>query len=136
MSCDELHVRRKSDVMAEKRGLAYYQTHIFLCAGPDCCHADEGLAVWEHLKKSLAARGLADVPQAKVYRSKVGCFRICTDGPIAVVYPEGVWYRMVNQAAIDRIIEEHLVAGRPVTDLMLAHNTHGLSSRQLAPMAD
>ena len=112
----------QSDVMAKKRGVTHYKRHILLCAGPNCCHPEEGAAVWDHLKKSLAARGLSDVDEPMVYRSKVGCFRICAEGPIAVVYPEGVWYRTVDKDAVDRIIESHLVRGEPVEDLILAIN--------------
>jgi (2Fe-2S) ferredoxin len=55
-----------------------------------------------------------------VLRTKVDCLRVCEQGPIAVVYPEGTWYRELDRAAMDRIVEEHLIGGRPVPDLMFA----------------
>lgn len=102
-----------------KIGIGSLERHIFLCVGDECCADDAGAAAWEHLKKRLKECGLAG-PERTVARTKAGCLRICTDGPIGVVYPDGTWYRRLNPGNIDRVIEEHLLGGKPVRDLLLA----------------
>jgi (2Fe-2S) ferredoxin len=99
-------------------GATPYQRHIFLCIGPDCCASEDGLKTWEFLKKRLKELG----PQARAYRSKAACLRICTHGPIAVVYPEGVWYQGVSPEVCARIVDEHLVGGVPVEEFVFARN--------------
>src|SRR3954462_14931062 len=81
-------------VIAEKLGIGHYHRHVFLCVGPDCCAPEVGLAAWEVLKKLLKERGLSlsTGPNA-CYRTKVQCLRICTQGPILVVYPGGMGSR-------------------------------------------
>jgi (2Fe-2S) ferredoxin len=119
------HGVHKAEEAFAKTGSDSIERHIFICAEPqkgECCSPAEGQAAWKFLKKRLKQLGLDGPKTAKgggVARTKADCLRICHAGPVAVVWPDGVWYHSCTEDVLETIIQEHLIGGKPVEQYRL-----------------
>jgi (2Fe-2S) ferredoxin len=110
--------------LVESLGLEKYRRHIFLCADqtePKCAPKQKGLESWEFLKRRLKELQLVG-PEPLVFRTKANCLRVCVQGPIAVVYPEGTWYHSCSPEVLEIIIQQHLIRGQIVEKFAFARN--------------
>lgn len=108
----------------KKADLARAQRHIFICVGGECCpDPKERDALWDYIKRRVRETGVPAM------RTKADCFRVCVGGPWLVVYPEGMWYGGVTPERFERILQEHLLGGRPVEEWVAAKNDLGCSSK-------
>ncbi|MGB3404845.1 MAG: ferredoxin [Microcoleaceae cyanobacterium] len=98
------------------------QRHIFICADqtkPKCCSKQASIEAWNYLKQRLKELNLDQPTEERpscIFRTKANCLRVCCDGPILLVYPDGVWYHSATIPVIEQIIQQHLLGNKVVEE--------------------
>lgn len=109
--------------IAAKLCIGDYHRHVFLCIGDTCCSSEVGQEAWDALKRELKDKNLSLAKGSQAcYRSKVDCLRVCSDGPIMVVYPDGTWYQGMTAQRIPLLVQQHLIEGKPIEEWVFARN--------------
>ncbi|MEK6748071.1 MAG: ferredoxin [Pseudomonadota bacterium] len=106
-----------SVVVLEKPKMGVYKRHMLVCVGPRCTQEGESEQLFQSLADKFKAAGV-DQGDQRVKRTRTHCFATCKSGPILCIQPDGIWYYNVTPANLDRIINEHLVGGKPVEELI------------------
>ena len=109
-----------------KPQIGAYRRHLLVCTGPRCTADGQAQALFDSLGSKFKAAGL-DAGDLRVKRTRAACFAACRGGPILCVERDGTWYYGVTDAVMDRIVDEHLVGGRPVEEHVF-HQTCGDAS--------
>jgi (2Fe-2S) ferredoxin len=110
--------------LAEHRHISTQRQHLLLCTAGKCSSPELAEESWSYLKRRIKELGLMDV-ESGVYRSKVDCLRVCRQGPIMVSYPDGTWYHSCSPEVIERILQEHVLQGKPVLEYSFAEGDLG-----------